>query len=49
MESQKLDSEISVRLHSETIAALKKKAEEQRRKLAEYIRLTLEDAANAEK
>lgn len=49
MESQKLDSGLFIRLHSETIEALKKKAKEQRRRLAEYIRLALEDVANAEK
>lgn len=49
MDSQKLDSGIFIRLHSETLDRLKKKAKEHRRRLAEYLRLALEDLSNAEK
>lgn len=48
MESQKLDSGIFIRLHSETIEALKKRAKKERRKLAEFLRLKLEDVANGD-
>lgn len=49
MESQKLDTEISIRLHSETLNRLRELAKAQRRKLCEFLRLALEDVANAEK
>lgn len=48
MDNQKLDSGTFVRLHSETIDALKRKAKRSRRKLAELIRIVLEDFANAD-
>lgn len=49
MESQKLDAEISIRLHSETLKRLRELAKTQRRKLCAFLRLALEDVANAEK
>lgn len=45
MESQKLDSAICIRLKSETVEAVKKKAKKARRTTAEYIRIVIEDHA----
>lgn len=45
MEYDKLDSAISIRLPSEAVKALNKKAKKARRKLRDYLRLLLIDDA----
>lgn len=48
MESQKLNRWVTIRLYDKTVESLRIKAKKQRRKLAEYIRIILEHAADAE-
>lgn len=48
MDSQKLDTSINIRLTSEVLDALKKKAKKDRRNVSDFIRIKLEDLANGD-